>query len=225
MPISITSPKSGDNLLPNNHIQTGPITFDIATRDAQVSGNPRIKPLEPHEFTDEARQLIEETFAQVKRIDNDDIPSIFGIMFKHPGLYRAQLQFGNALGRNGCIPPRERELAVLRVAWLSRAPYEWGQHLVYAKEAGLTTEEVERITQGSDAVGWTETDRAIVRAVEELMGDYAMTDATWDVLAKSWTEPQLMELPGLVGHYAMTAMVFNTMRYDLLEGNTGLGRR
>lgn len=214
-----------DSRIQIGRIQTGPTPFDIDARDAQVANNPRIAPLAPHEFTDEARQLVEETFAQVKRIDNADIPSIFGIMFKHPGLYRAQLQLGNELGRNGCIPPRERELAVLRVAWLSRTPYEWGQHLDYAKLAGLSDEDVERVTQGSDAAGWSETDRAIVRAVEELMGDYAMSDATWSVLAKSWTEPQLMELPGLVGHYVMTAMVFNTMRYDLLEGNTGLGRR
>jgi len=208
-----------------NRVQSGPTPFDPDARDAQVANNPRIAPLAPHEFTDEARQLVDETFAQVKRIDNADIPSIFGIMFKHPGLYRAQLILGNELGRNGCIPPRERELAVLRVAWLSRTPYEWGQHLVYAKQAGLTDEDVERVTQGSDAPGWSELDRAIVRAVEELMGDYAMSDETWEVLAKTWTEPQLMELPGLVGHYAMTAMVFNTMRYDLLEGNEGMAMR
>jgi len=208
-----------------SRVQSGPTPFDIPARDARVSDNPRLAPLAPHEFTDEARQLVDETFAQVKRIDNADIPSIFGIMFKHPGLYRAQLQLGNELGRKGCIPPRERELVVLRVAWLSRTPYEWGQHLVYAKEAGLTDADVERVTQGSDAPGWGEVDRAIVRAVEELMGDYAMSDATWEVLAKTWNEPQLMELPGLVGHYVMTAMIFNTMRYDLLEGNQGLAQR
>ncbi|TCM14610.1 alkylhydroperoxidase/carboxymuconolactone decarboxylase family protein YurZ [Novosphingobium sp. PhB165] len=206
-------------------IQSGPTHFDIDARDAQVSGNPRIAPLDPHEFTDEARQLIAETFSKVEAIDTSDIPSIFGIMFKHPGLYRAQLQLGNELGRGGCIPARERELAVLRVAWLSRTPYEWGQHLVYGKQAGLSDEEVERVTQGSDADGWDDFDRAVVRAVEELMGDYAIADATWEVLASRWSEPQLMELPGLVGQYVMAAMVFNTMRFDLLEGNTGLRRR
>lgn len=209
----------------DNRVQSGPISFDIDARNAEVSNNPRIAPLEPHEFTEEAHQLIAETFAKVKRIDNDSIPSIFGIMFKHPGLYRAQLQLGNELGRGGCIPPRERELAVLRVAWLTRCPYEWGQHLVYGKDFGLTDEEVERVTQGSDAPGWSELDHAILRATEELLGDYAVSDAIWDVLASHWTEQQCMELPGLVGQYAMAAMVFNTMRFDLLEGNTGLGRR
>ncbi|HEX7853779.1 MAG TPA: carboxymuconolactone decarboxylase family protein [Sphingobium sp.] len=208
-----------------NRIISGPETFDIDAREAQVVGNPRIGPLTAEEFTDEARQLVAETFAQVEAIDKSDIPDIFGILFKHPGLYRAQMQLGNELGRNGCIPPRERELAILRVAWLSRAPFEWGQHLVYGKNLGLSVEDVERITHGSDADGWAEHDRAIIRAVEELMGDYAIADATWDILAKSWTEAQLMELPGLVGHYLMTALIYNTLRIDLLEGNSGLRRR
>ena len=146
-------------------------------------------------------------------------------MFKHPGLYQVQMQSGNALGRNGCIPARERELAILRVSWLSRAPFEWGEHLVHGKKSGLSDEDVERVTQGSDAEGWTDHDRAIVRAVEELMGDHAISDEIWNELAKSWTEPQLMELPGLVGHYLMTAFIYNTLRIDLLDGNVGLRRR
>lgn len=109
-----------------DRIQTGPEIFDIEARDVQVSGNPRIGPLAPEDFTDEARRLVAETFAQVEAIDKSDIPDIFGIMFKHPGLYRAQMQLGNELGRNGCIPSREREIAILRVSWLSRASFEWG---------------------------------------------------------------------------------------------------
>lgn len=206
-------------------LRSGPEQFDIDAREAQVAGDPRIGPLGADEFTDEARQLVAETFAQVDAIDKSEIPVIFGTMFKHPGLYRAQMQLGSELGRNGCIPPRERELAVLRVAWLSRSPFEWGEHVVYARKFGLSQEEVERITLGSDATGWSELDRAIVRAVEELMCDYAISTETWDVLAKSWTEPQLMELPGVVGHYVMTALIYNTMRFDLLDGNEGLRRR
>ena len=77
----------------------------------------------------------------------------------------------------------------------------------------------------SDAPGWSEFDRAVLRATEELMGDYAISDETWAILATQWSEPQMMELPGLVGQYVMAAMVFNTMRFDLLEGNSGLRMR
>lgn len=209
----------------DHRIRSGPEHFDIDARDAQVAGNPRIRPMTPGEFTDEAKQLVAETFAHVERVDQADVPDFFGIMFKHPGLSRGTMQLGVALGANGSIPPRERELAVLRVSWLTRAPFEWGEHLAQGKKAGLSDEEIERVTQGSDATGWSEHDRAIVRAVEEMMGDYAISTETWTILAKSWSEPQLMELPGLVGHYIMGALIHNSIRFDLLEGNIGLRRR
>jgi 4-carboxymuconolactone decarboxylase len=198
---------------------------DIDKRDAQVAGNPRIGPMAAEDFSPEARQLVEAMFAHAPAVDKSNLPDFFGISFKHPGLARVHIEMGLEFGVRGKIPPRERELATMRVAWLSGAPFEWGEHLGAAKRFGLSDEEIERITVGADAPGWTEHDGAIVRAVEELMSDYAISDATWAILAKSWTEPQLMELPGLVGHYVMTAMMQNTMRFDLLPGNPGLRRR
>ena len=146
-------------------------------------------------------------------------------MFKHPGLYRGQMQLGLELNRNGKLPPRERELVILRTAWLVRSPFEWGEHVAYGKKLGLTTAEVERVTSGSSAPGWSEHDRAVLRGVEELIGDHAVSDQTWAVLAKSWNEQQLMELPGLVGAYTMTAMIYNTMRFNLMTGNEGFRQR
>lgn len=199
--------------------------FDIDARHAQVAQGPRIAPLKPDEFTDEAKALVEQTFAHVEAIDKADIPDYFAIAFKHTGIARSQTQFSLELSQKGVLSVRVRELAILRVAWLSRAPFEWGEHVTAAHKCGITTEEVERITQGSSADGWSSHEMAIVRAVEELMTDYAISSATWDILAASWSDQQLMELPGIVGHYLATALFQNSIRFDLLEGNTGLRRR
>jgi alkylhydroperoxidase family enzyme len=146
-------------------------------------------------------------------------------MFKHPGLYKGQMQLGLELNQHGKLPPREREMVILRTAWLVRSPFEWGEHVAYGKRLGLSSEEIERITQGSSAPGWNEHDRAVLRGVEELIGDYALSDATWATLAKTWSEPQLLELSGLVGSYTLTAMIYNSVRFGLLKGNDGFRTR
>ena len=132
----------------------------------------------------------------------------------------AQLEY-----QNGKLPPREREMIILRTAWLVRSPFEWGEHVAYGRKLGLSVEEIERITQGSSAKGWSEHDRAVLRGVEELTCDYAVSDATWATLARTWTEPQLMELPGVVGSYTLTAMIYNTLRFGMLKGNEGFRTR
>lgn len=206
-------------------IETGPTPFDQAAREKQVaSGDQRVAPLKPEQMTKEALDIVASMSAFFGSKE-EGVPKTFATMFKHPGLYRGQLQVGLELNRNGKLPPRERELAILRTAWLVRSPFEWGEHVAYGKKLGLTAEEIERITQGSAAPGWNEHDRAVLRGVEELVGDHAVSDATWATLAKTWDEPQLMELPGLVGSYTMTAMIYNTLRFGLLKGNDGFATR
>jgi alkylhydroperoxidase family enzyme len=153
------------------------------------------------------------------------MPEAFATMLKHPGLYRCQMEMGIQLLGKGVLSPRERELAVLRVGWLCRAPYEWSQHVDIAKRYGVTAEEVERTTRGSSAPGWTEHEAAILRGVEELLGDQSICDDTWNTLARTWTERQLLEFPAVVGYYVTVAYSQNALRMRLNAGKNGLRER
>jgi 4-carboxymuconolactone decarboxylase len=211
--------------MPSSRIQSGPTPFDFDAREAQVaSGDQRVEPLAPEHFTPEAQEIADNLRAFFGSRE-EGIPKTFATMFKHPGLYKGQMSLGLELNQNGTLSPREREMVILRTAWLVRSPFEWGEHVTYGKDLGLTTEDIERITQGSSAEGWNEHDRALLRGVEELIGDYALSDETWAILAKEWSEKQLMELPGIVGSYTLTAMLYNTLRFELLPDNEGFRQR
>ncbi len=197
---------------------------DIEAREAEIMGRPpRVQPLRPDEFDEDALALVVDV-RKALGLGTDAIPEVFGVMLKHPALFRCQMETGIAFF-NGAIPPRERELVVLRVGWWCRAPYEWGEHVDIAKRYGVTDAEVERVTQGSTAPGWGEHDRAILKGVEELLGDQALSDATWDALARTWSEKQLLELPMLVGEYFRLALQQNSLRVRLADDNPGLRHR
>lgn len=201
-----------------------PAAFDIDAREAEIIGKPqRIRSLAPDEFDAEAKAMVIKLRASLG-LGTAEIPAVFGLMLKHPGLFRCQMDMGLQLFK-GELSPRERELAVLRIGWLCRAPFEWGEHVDIAKRYGITGAEIERVTQGSTAPGWNEHERAIIKAVEELLGDQMISDATWEVLAKSWTERQLVEFPMLVGQYYATALQQNSLRVRLADDNGGLRHR
>ena len=198
--------------------------FDIDAREAEIIGKPqRIKSLTSDEFDADAKAMVTKLRATLG-LGTQQIPAVFGLMLRHPGLFRCQMDMGVQLFK-GDISPRDRELAVLRVGWLCRAPYEWGEHVDIAKRYGISAEEIERVTQGSSASGWSEHDRAIIKGVEELLGNQTISDATWDVLAKTWTERQLVEFPMLVGQYYATALQQNSLRVPLAVDNSGLRHR
>jgi alkylhydroperoxidase family enzyme len=153
------------------------------------------------------------------------LPEIIRTMLRHGELFAQLTDMGIQLLARGTLPPRDRELAVLRIGWLCQAPYEWGEHVMVAKKLGIGSEEIERITQGSAAPGWSEHDRAIVRAAEELHSDAMISDATWATLAESFTDKQLIELPVVIGQYQMVAYYQNSLRLRLHDGNAGLKTR
>jgi alkylhydroperoxidase family enzyme len=197
----------------------------IAAREAEVTGKPqRIEPLQPEEVSGAARELIDRVRASAGAAAATEIPEYFRTMVKHPEIFRCQLELGTVIFK-GRLSPRERELAVLRVGWLLRAPYEWGEHVDIAKRYGVSAEEVARVTQGSSAPGWSEHDAAILKGVEELLSEQMISDATWATLARSWDEAQLIEFPMMVGQYVATAYVQNSLRMRLAPDNPGLTYR
>ncbi|CAN7513668.1 carboxymuconolactone decarboxylase family protein [Phenylobacterium sp. LjRoot225] len=197
----------------------------IAAREAEITGKPqRIEPLRAEELSGDAKDLVHRIRAAVGLAPSADIPEYCLTMVKHPEIFRCQMEMGAAIFK-GALSPRERELAVLRVGWLMRAPYEWGEHVDISQRYGVTPEEIERVILGAAAPGWSEHDAALLRAVEELLSEQAISDATWATLAKSWNEQQLIELPMMVGQYVATALVQNALRMRLASDNPGLTYR
>ena len=124
--------------------------------------------------------------------------------------------------QNPTIPTRDRELIILRTAWLNRGDYIWGRHDVIGQDAGLTEEEIGRITRGPDAAGWSGFDVALLRAADELHASRFVSHATWNALAQQYSESELREVVLIVGNYTQLAMFQNTLGAQLEPGYEGL---
>jgi 4-carboxymuconolactone decarboxylase len=141
--------------------------------------------------------------------------NVLGTLARHPELARAYHTFNGHILFSTTLTPRVREVLVLRVAAVRRADYEWAQHVVLAADAGLSPEEVDRIAEGPEAEAWSPVDRALVAAVDELLHDARISDATWATLAAELDEQQLMDLVFTVGAYDVLAMAFRTFDIEL----------
>ncbi len=198
---------------------------DIEAREAQILGRPpRLEPLDPAQFSAEELGFVR-TLWEAMGIDPlPKLPEYFATMLRYPELTQRQVEMSTTLNL-GKLPFRDRELVILRVGWLCQAPYEWSQHVKAGKRAGLTSEEIDRVTRGSEDPDWDEADRAILRAVEEMFADAMISDTTFDLLEKHFTMEQLVELPFIVGSYQATAYLQNSWRFRLMEGSEGLRQR
>jgi 4-carboxymuconolactone decarboxylase len=152
----------------------------------------------------------EELLAGLRRPDGSEL-NIFATLAHHPRLLKRWSAFGGVLLYGGVLPPRERELLILRTAWHCDAHYEWGQHVGIGLAAGLTDDEVARVAAGPLAPGWAEADAVLLQAADQLHADSRIGDATWAALAERFDEPQLIELCMVVGQYHLVAFTLNSL--------------
>lgn len=203
------------------------MTTDVAARMEQVLGQPpRMQPIAVGALGEGERDVIERIRALTNYPPEKPVHSFFTTLAHQPALFEAYMELGISAMGSASLPLRERELLILRTSWLCGAPYPFGEHVVTAKAAaGLSDDDIARIKQGSQAGGWSEQDRSLLKAAEELHADAMISDETWAALA-AWLQPgELIELLMIVGHYHMTAFLQNSLRFGLNEGRHGLEAR
>ena len=176
---------------------------------------PRLEPIQPEDWTDEIKKTLQ------PNVEKGTVFNIFKTLSHHPDLFRRWLVFGNHVLFKSTLPPRERELIILRIGWLCEAEYEWAQHVLIGKEAGLTAEEIDRIKAGPNARGWSEADKLLLQATDELRKDAFITDATWNGLCQHFDTKQLMDVVFAVGQYNLVSMALNTLGVQLDDGLEG----
>ena len=171
---------------------------------------PRIAPKPVSAMTAEDKKLLAERY-----LANGTVMNLYATLITHPKLYGPRAQFGSYIQRDSGLPPRTRELCILRTAHNVACDYEWEHHVALAKTAGLSDAEIARVRAGPDAPGWTAVDAATLRAADELRREAFISDRTWNVLTRHFTPQRLLEVIFTIGGYAMTGAAIRSFGIQL----------
>ena len=119
------------------------------------------------------------------------VQNIFRTLANHPKLAKRWMVFANHILIKSSLPARDREILILRIGWLCQAGYEWGQHVIIGRNAGLSDDEIAAIKEGETAANWSDKEQLLLRATDELHKDAFITDATWQGLAAHYDTEQI----------------------------------
>ncbi len=140
-----------------------------------------------------------------------NIYHIRGTMSRYRKLRLKWIMLASHVTYNSSLPLRDKEILILRNAWLCQSEYEWNHHYLVGKRAGLSKEEIDQIKVGAEGKGWSDFDRTLLRTVGELHKNTILSDQTWKELSKQYDPHQIMDLIFVVGSYNMLAMFMNSI--------------
>ena len=177
----------------------------------------RLQPTDPEAWDDGTRAALDGL-----RSVNPEVGelNIFTTLAHHPKLLKRWLVFANHILTKSTLPARQRELVILRTGWRCESEYEFGQHTLIGRRAGLTDAEI-RALAGDGSVAWDPPDAALVAATDELVATHDLTDATWAVLDAHFSTEQVLDTIFTVGQYAMVSTFLRAARVAREPGVPG----
>ena len=171
----------------------------------------RLSPLPADQWDDAARHAVSGMLPEERR-NPDGAGNLLSTLVHHPKLTRAFLRFNGYLLYGSTLPPRIRELVILRVARRRNCAYEWTHHVTLGKRVGLTNADIDAAQSGESK---DEFDRAVLAAVDELDEKTNLSDHTWAALGERLDEQQRMDLIFTIGGYTALAMGLNTFGVEV----------
>lgn len=143
-----------------------------------------------------------------------------GVRLHSPKLAVATQEVGTYLRREAGITPREREVAVLSTARELDSQFEWAAHEEPARKAGAPEAVIEAIRHRRPLDGLPEEDAVIIALAREAFGERKVSKGTYARAHGRFGTRKLIDLVGLMGNYAATALILTVFDMQLHPGQT-----
>jgi 4-carboxymuconolactone decarboxylase len=189
-----------------------PLVEEAAMTQPYRLSAPRVAPLTLEQMDPEVR-------AQLQRPGGfDRVLNVFATLAHHPQLLRRWSPLANHLLFKSSLPPRERELVIMRAGWMAGSPYEWGQHVVIARDqCGFSEADFRAIAAGSRDPHWQPAEAALLALAEQLYVQQFVEDDVWRTLTAHYDSRQLLEAVFTACNYTTLAWALNSLGVQLDE--------
>lgn len=177
--------------------------------DGDTALRQRIENLPPQAWTPEVEALFPIMLPPGSPAKGSDFNSIL-LLAHHPRLSGPWLQFNAKVAQGYTLSAREREIAILRVAWRRGSEYEWVHHMLSGVRAGLTVAHFAALQSEEAAGDWSELETLLIRATDEICLEGGISAGTLTKLRRHLSTEQVFELLYATGCYIALAAILNT---------------
>ena len=143
--------------------------------------------------------------------------SLYRQLVHSPGALAAFQGLGAYIRFESGLDARLRELAILQVGWLARAPYEWAHHIKIGYDFGVSDADIEGLIadSGGRPSALEPLARTVLLAAREMTQDQKVSDATFGRLDAALDKAHVVDLVVTIAFYNAVVRILATLEIDL----------
>lgn len=145
--------------------------------------------------------------------------NVFRVLLRNPPVAKAINDLLMTLLFRGQLDARLRELVIMRIGWVTGSVYEWTQHWRVARQLDVPAEDLLAVREGPSHPGWSDADRAVLQATDDVLEHGAVSPETWALCEAALPgEAERIELVAAIGTWKFISHFLRSLRIPLEDG-------
>jgi len=168
------------------------------------------------DYVDEASPAVDaELLRSIRQRRGGELLNLDRMLLHSAPLARGWNALMGAIRTQTVLDGALRELVILRVAVLNRAPYEFAQHAPVGLAEGLTQTQVDAVADWEASALFDSRARAVLAYTDAMTLQVQVPDAVFDALASLFSPRERVELTATVASYNMVSRFLEALRIDI----------
>ncbi|MDB5881530.1 MAG: hypothetical protein JWP43_1408 [Ramlibacter sp.] len=140
--------------------------------------------------------------------------NLYRMLLNSPPVAQGWLDFLTAIRQKCTLSAHVRELAILRIAVINKADYEFISHVPFALKAGLSQPQIDAIKAWEPSTLFSEADRAVLAYTDSMTRDVHVTDAVFAPIKQHFNPREVTELTATIAAYNLVSRFLEALEID-----------
>jgi 4-carboxymuconolactone decarboxylase len=151
-------------------------------------------------------------FARIASARGGQVPNLYRALANSPTVCSAWLELFTQLRQAPVVPPLLRETAMLRIAVLNRAEYEFVSHTPHARAAGVSDAQLSALRQPVlDLGAFSEAQGAVLCYTDAMTKNVQVPDPVFEGIRRIFGAQGILEMTVIVAGYNMVSRVLEAL--------------
>ena len=151
---------------------------------------------------------------RIRRERGGQLLNLYRMLLHSPPVTEGWLAFLTAIRHKTELPARYRELAILRIAVLNGAGYEFDAHVPFALKEGVSREVIDALRANRATNDLDEVDRAVVAYADAMTLEIHVPDDVFARIRERFAEREVVELTATIAAYNCVSRFLEALRID-----------
>lgn len=140
--------------------------------------------------------------------------NLYRMLLNSPPVAQGWLAFLTAIRQQCVLSGKVRELAILRIAVINKAPYEFDSHVPFALKEGITQEQIDALGNWQQSDAFDEVQRAVLAYTDAMTREVHVSDAVFAPIPRHFDPREVTELTATIAAYNLVSRFLEALEVD-----------